>query len=112
MVKTKAELDKSIGRFVSRIGKKIHVIYVILFGSYAGGTPRPYSDIDIAVISPDFDKMREIDAMQFLSVQAKDTDILIEPISFPAKELRHLMKGSFLDYILKNGKIVYPMQKS
>lgn len=107
MVKTKTELDKSINRFINRIKKKIHVSYVILFGSYANGTPRPYSDIDIAVISPDFDKMKEIEAMQFLSLQAKDSDILIEPLSFPLKELKHLTHGSFLDYILKNGKIVY-----
>lgn len=109
MVKTKVELNKSINRFISKVRKKIRISYVILFGSYANGTPRPYSDIDLAVISPDFDKMKEIEAMQFLSLQAKDSDILIEPVSFPFKELKHLTKGSFLDYILKNGKIVYKL---
>lgn len=107
MVKTKTELNKSINHFISRLKRKIRISYVILFGSYAKGTPRPYSDIDLAVISPNFDKMKEIEAMQFLSLQAKDTDVLIEPISFSLKELKHLTKGSFLDYILKNGKIIY-----
>lgn len=107
MVKTKIELNKSINRFITRLKKRIRISYVILFGSYAKGSQRPYSDIDLAVISPDFDKMGEIEAMQFLSLQAKDSDVLIEPISFPLKELKYLIKGSFLDYILKNGKIVY-----
>lgn len=107
MLKTETELRKSINRFISRLKRKIRISYVILFGSYARGTPHPYSDIDIAVISPNFDRMKEIEAMQFLSLQAKDSDILIEPISFPLKELKHLTNGSFLDYILKNGRIVY-----
>ena len=80
---------------------------MILFGSYARGNPRPYSDIDIAIISPNFDRMSEIKAMQFLSLGAKETDVLIEPLSFPLKELKNLEKGSFLDHIVKTGKIIF-----
>lgn len=107
MVKTKTELNKIIKYFISNLKKKIRISYVISFGSYARGNPRPYSDIDVAVISPDFNEMDEIKAMQFLSLEAKDSEALIEPISFPSKELKHIEKGSFLDYILKNGRIVY-----
>lgn len=107
MVKTETQLKKAINRFITRLRRKIRISQIILFGSYARGNPRPYSDIDVAVISPDFNKMSEIEAMQFLSLQAKDADILIEPISFPSKELKHPVTGSFLDYILKNGKIIY-----
>ncbi len=38
-------------------GKKLHLRKVILFGSYAYGDPRKRSDIDIAVISPDFSNL-------------------------------------------------------
>lgn len=107
MVKTKTELNRAIASFIFNLKKKIRISHVILFGSYARGKPRPYSDIDLAVISPDFDKMSEIKAMQFLSLQVKDSDVLIEPISFSSKELKHVPKGSFLGYILKHGKMVY-----
>jgi predicted nucleotidyltransferase len=32
----------------------ITVDKIVLYGSYAKGTPQPHSDIDLAVISPDF----------------------------------------------------------
>jgi uncharacterized protein len=37
--------------------KSLRVDRVILFGSYAHGKPHKDSDLDIAVISPDFEKM-------------------------------------------------------
>ena len=36
--------------------ERIKISQVILFGSYAKGKQKDYSDIDLAVVSPDFGK--------------------------------------------------------
>lgn len=52
MLKTDAELKEITNSFMEAVRKEIPVQEVILFGSYAKGNPREYSDIDLAVISP------------------------------------------------------------
>ena len=51
---------------------------LVLFGSYARNTQRTGSDIDVAVISPNFG-YDLIDEMQFLFKQRRNIDALIEP---------------------------------
>ena len=40
--------------YIESLQKGIHLEKVILYGSYAQGHPHPESDLDLAVISPDF----------------------------------------------------------
>lgn len=58
MVKAKyttTEIRKVVKVLVETLAaNKIDVDKIILYGSYAKGTPRDHSDIDIAVISPSF----------------------------------------------------------
>jgi len=56
------KIKRIIRKFVDILVKKgIRIEQVILYGSYASGNINPYSDIDIAVMSPDFgnDKFEE-----------------------------------------------------
>ena len=50
----------------------IPVEQIILFGSYANGTPHADSDIDILVIIPDCAEIREIDAMRLIHKAIRD----------------------------------------
>jgi predicted nucleotidyltransferase len=51
------KVEQIIHRFVDVLVKKnIKIDQVILYGSYASGRMKIYSDIDIAIISPDFGK--------------------------------------------------------
>lgn len=55
-------IKQIIQRFVDIIIKKgVRIEQVILYGSYASGNVNLYSDIDLAIISPDFgnDKFEE-----------------------------------------------------
>jgi|LGVC01.1.fsa_nt_gb predicted nucleotidyltransferase len=59
-------VEKKIKRIIQKfvailLDKGIRIEQVILYGSYASGNITPYSDIDIAIISPDFgnDKFEE-----------------------------------------------------
>lgn len=60
MVYKKSELKSLIDEFIKGVKRKIRVEKVILFGSYAWGRPRAYSDIDLAVISRDFKKLSDL----------------------------------------------------
>jgi hypothetical protein len=55
MVTTAAELDAAIREFVRLLGKGLAIEAIVLFGSHACGTAYEDSDIDLAVISPDFE---------------------------------------------------------
>jgi predicted nucleotidyltransferase len=65
--------------------KKIRVQQMILFGSYARGTPHDYSDIDIAVILPDFQGGTKKDYL-LLDRTAREITPLIE--AFPYKRFK------------------------
>jgi predicted nucleotidyltransferase len=58
MVKEKYSLSE-IKKIIKNLAKilttnRIAVEKIILYGSYAKGNPRTHSDIDLAIISPDF----------------------------------------------------------
>jgi len=46
-------MQETILEMVQRIARLFHPERIILFGSYAHGTPRPESDLDIMIVMPD-----------------------------------------------------------
>ena len=58
---------------------------VILYGSYAKGNARKWSDIDVCVISPAF---RKKDALEYLWLMKtrKDIEAMISPVGFAPKD--------------------------
>lgn len=107
MVKRRGNPRKIILRFKDALSKYINVESLILFGSYANGHPKKYSDIDVAVISPDFSKTNPIRNLQFLFKIAKEVDIDIEPLAFLPEEVDHPDPRSFESEILKQGKVIF-----
>ena len=55
MVKRKidAELKKTIEKYIAKISQYYKVDAVYLFGSFAKGKQRQWSDIDLAIVSKD-----------------------------------------------------------
>jgi predicted nucleotidyltransferase len=49
----------AIRRFARQIAERFHPKRVILFGSYAHGTPQAESDVDLLVIMPASDAVRQ-----------------------------------------------------
>lgn len=80
----KKDILNSINEYIKEIKKHYNVTAVILFGSYAKGTENENSDIDIAVISDDFDDI--YDAMAVLMGMTWDTDARIEPHPIKKKD--------------------------
>ena len=64
----------------------IHAKRVILFGSFARGTAREGSDIDLIVIAPEFDTARTVDMVENLWLATGQGDTRIEPIPCGERE--------------------------
>ncbi|KAF0135053.1 MAG: nucleotidyltransferase [Candidatus Saganbacteria bacterium] len=75
-IKEKAE------RFIEELQKhKIRILSAFIYGSYAKGTARKDSDIDLALISSDFSGNRYLDSMKIIPFRRK-IDNRIEPVTF------------------------------
>ena len=86
MVKKTINKDilKSINEYVEEIRKHYNIVAIILFGSYAKGTEHKDSDIDIAIVSEDFDDI--YDSMADLMGMTWDIDARIEPHPIKKKD--------------------------
>jgi len=48
------DIDSKIHRFINLVAKKITVVQAYVFGSSVRGIRHDWSDIDLAIVSPDF----------------------------------------------------------
>ena len=107
MAKIKRSVKSSIIKTIRYLQNQITVTEVILFGSYATGTQHQHSDIDIAVISPDFEN-KDINFRAAISSKAKlngSIDVEIHP--FTLKNLKNARPTNFIGHILKTGTIIF-----
>ena len=108
--KNHINLKKKINYYVKALTKAIHVDKIILFGSYTNGKPHEYSDIDIALISPELDPaiptvFHNIEVAK--KVNLYDPDIQL--FAFPSKIFKegNGVQRSFIREIKKTGKVIY-----
>ena len=81
----KGQAIRIVREFVNALKREgITIDRVILYGSYAKGTVRPDSDIDVAVISKDFGKDRVEEGMILYRIAGKINPRL-EPVPFSTK---------------------------
>jgi len=107
MAKIKNSVKSTILKTIRYLQDQINITEVILFGSYAAGTPHKYSDIDIAVISPDFEK-KDLSFKADLASRAKiNCSLDVEIHSFTKKNLEDARPTNFMGHILKTGKVIF-----
>jgi uncharacterized protein len=111
MAKTTTELRRAIKRYISGLQKHIRVDTVILFGSYANGHPHKWSDIDLAVISPDFDGKDWFERVKLMGKARAARDIDIEAIGYGKQQYETAHRQTFLGEIIRTGKVVYQAPK-
>ena len=104
MALSEDQVAKIIRGFIAELKREIPIKEFILFGSYAKGDPKEYSDIDLAVISDWFEGKPRIENMQYLSRVAASYNSLIEALPFTEEEYRNLDKRSFLANIIQSGR--------
>lgn len=102
MVKIPSEIVNVIQSFIKLLQEEnIKIEKVILFGSYAKGTQRRDSDIDLAIISPDFKEEECIKNMTLLLCKANLLKADIQTIPFSIEEYNE-PKG-IMEEILNTG---------
>lgn len=74
------EIMNSIEKYIEKISQYYKIKAIILFGSYAKGTQNEDSDIDIAIVSDDFDDIIEDGAKLIGYTWKIDTRIEPHPI--------------------------------
>ncbi len=100
MAKTKREIKAIIERYKEELKKLgIRAQRVILYGSYAKGSPREDSDVDLLVISEDFKNICLRERLEILGLAAGRVFEPIEAIGYTEEELKDV-KGTFLEEIL------------
>ncbi|MBI4640081.1 MAG: nucleotidyltransferase domain-containing protein [Candidatus Tectomicrobia bacterium] len=76
---------------------------VILFGSYARGEAKEGSDIDLLIVSSDFENLNMRERLELLGVAAAQLWQPIEAIACTPAELAHIEPATFLEEILQTG---------
>ena len=83
----------------------ISLSHVILFGSYARNQQRDYSDIDIALVSDNFEGLSILDVEPFRDIKIKPLYVMLELHTFNTEEFESGENG-FIDEEIKAKGIV------
>jgi predicted nucleotidyltransferase len=79
----------------------VHLRAVILYGSFAKGTPHQWSDIDVALVADDFSGVGFLDRQRFSGIGIKKPYIRIEAKTYPTD---YFNQGDpFIEEIKKTG---------
>ncbi|MGA2298160.1 MAG: nucleotidyltransferase domain-containing protein [FCB group bacterium] len=101
MAKIPAQIIKKIKRYLNEIeNENIHIEQAYLYGSYSTGKHTEFSDIDIALVSKDFQGSRYNDNLRLLDAGLK-VDSSISPITYRPEDFTP--DNLFVKEILKHG---------
>lgn len=96
-------INRTINTYVRELKKnKIKISKVILFGSRASGRSHENSDIDLAVVSPDFGKNRYREGVKLFEI-ACTVDSRIEPVPISLSSYKKDTWIPIIYEIRKNG---------
>jgi len=97
------EIVEKVKEFVKELKRHgIKVTKVILYGSRIFGKARKYSDIDVAIVSPDFGKDRYEEGALLFEIAYK-IDPLIEPVPISIESYENDTWIPLIYEIKKNG---------
>jgi predicted nucleotidyltransferase len=97
----------AIKRFARRIAQKFQPEKIILFGSYAYGTPHEESDVDLLVVMPTRNPIDQAIRIDLAFKRPFSLDLMVRT---PKQIERGLSKGDcdwFLREIMEKGKVLY-----
>jgi len=88
----------------------IRVSRIVLFGSYATGSPQPHSDIDLAVISDDFHDMNLLERLEAVGLSLARARIAepIEALAYTEDEYDSQEHGTFVNDEVKAKGVPVP----
>lgn len=108
MVNKRRKIKRIIERFKEELKKLgIHPGRIILYGSYAKGSPKEESDIDLIIISDDFKNLNFRERLELLGIAAGRVFEPIEALGYTEEEIKEQEEGSFIGEIFNSGAVTY-----
>ena len=108
MVKSISEIKKIIKDYSYELKQQnIRITKIILYGSYAKGHPKPYSDIDLVIISPDLARFSPLKRQEFLAELTMNIDAPLEVIGYTPEEFKKSTHTVFGQIIQETGKPIH-----
>ncbi len=102
MYKTESQIDEIIKEYKEVLQKLgINVTRVILYGSFARGSQREGSDIDLIIVSNDFRKKNLRERLEILGIAAARIMEPVEAKGYTPEEIEMVSQTSFLREVLK-----------
>ena len=103
----KTIIEKKLPGIVKKIAEQFKPGKIILFGSYAWGSPGPDSDVDLFIVK-NTDKKR-IERGQEIERILWGSGIPIDALVYTPEEVEEKNRSGdiFFQHILKNGKVLY-----
>lgn len=118
--KNKFWYNTSMGRYESKIpelkDKIVKVIdpeRIILFGSYAWGSPTEDSDVDLFIIKASAEK--KINRTREVREALSDSNVPVDVLVYTPEEIKKSINEShnlFVEDIIRNGKTIYEKSAS
>jgi predicted nucleotidyltransferase len=102
------ELGDRITHYLTYLSQHVQVERAFLYGSYAYGTPRSRSDIDLVILSPDFaaiDRRRLQEKLAVWAWQAGVGDI--EALGLTPEEFEAASDLSLVGEVREKGVVIY-----
>jgi predicted nucleotidyltransferase len=104
-------VDESIAVIIRKYLKNLHqqglpVTCGVLFGSQALGSADKWSDIDLLVVSPRFDKIQQRSDINFLWHIAARTDSRIEPIPVGQRQYQTDDSSAIIEIARREGQTI------
>ena len=103
MAQGKDEAIRLAKELITEANKVFYVKKAYLFGSFAKGNQHQWSDIDVALVSPDFKYIPEDMAMKMLFRLAATISSNIEPIPLTEEEIDRPLLGTLSYSIVREG---------
>lgn len=101
------ELNQTIKNSVDYLRKHFTIKEAILFGSQITGKAGESSDIDLAIISPDFTGKSYEEILNIFAEMALKYGSNVELHPYTEEDLKNARPTNFLGFIRKNGKVVF-----
>ena len=100
MVENIEEINSKVNEFIDKVRSKYKISRVYIYGSFAKGISHKWSDIDLAIISPDFSDDTFYDRLSLMHIAASIDD-RIEPHPFSSN--RFNINDPLVNEICENG---------
>lgn len=97
---------QEITQFTSRIVREYHPQRIILFGSYAYGTPTPDSDVDLLIVMP-LEGKSVLKSVEILNTLNPNFPIDLMVRTPDDLDRRLALNDFFLQEIMRKGKVLY-----